>query len=44
MKLYHGSNTEIDAVDLAQCRPYKTYRSPRMPILPTSIVSYMHRA
>ena len=25
MKLYHGSNTEIDRIDLAQCRPYKDF-------------------
>ena len=25
MKLYHGSNMEIDRVDLSQCRPYKDF-------------------
>ncbi|MCM1288526.1 MAG: DUF3990 domain-containing protein [Clostridium sp.] len=25
MKLYHGSNTEIDNINLAMCRPYKDF-------------------
>lgn len=25
MILYHGSNTEIDVIDLAKCRPYKDF-------------------
>lgn len=25
MKLYHGSNMEIERVDLSQCRPYKDF-------------------
>jgi hypothetical protein len=25
MILYHGSNTEIDRIDLAKCRPYKDF-------------------
>lgn len=25
MKLYHGSNTKIDSINLAMCRPYKDF-------------------
>lgn len=25
MKLYHGSNVEIDSINLAMCRPYKDF-------------------
>ncbi|MCM1399251.1 MAG: DUF3990 domain-containing protein [Clostridium sp.] len=25
MKLYHGSNTKIDNINLAMCRPYKDF-------------------
>ena len=25
MKLYHGSNIEIDSINLAMCRPYKDF-------------------
>ena len=25
MKLYHGSNTEINSIELSKCRPYKDF-------------------
>lgn len=25
MKLYHGSNIDIDSINLAMCRPYKDF-------------------
>lgn len=25
MRLYHGSNVEIDTVDLSKCMPYKDF-------------------
>lgn len=25
MKLYHGSNTKIESINLAMCRPYKDF-------------------
>ena len=25
MRLYHGSNTRIDSINLAMCRPYKDF-------------------
>ena len=25
MKLYHGSNTRINSINLAMCRPYKDF-------------------
>ena len=25
MKLYHGSNTKIEKIDLSKCRPYKDF-------------------
>lgn len=25
MKLYHGSNTLIESIDLSRCRPYKDF-------------------
>ena len=27
MKLYHGSNTKIDSINLAMCRPYKDFET-----------------
>lgn len=29
MRLYHGSNIVIDSINLAMCRPYKTFAKGR---------------